>query len=207
MKNLLSKIKYAILAIFLMALSCQKEDCLIIDPPEENKLVIELSVNKLYWGETGASGELNGEYKEYGTAEYAVDSNGVYGMAISEFVWYENSTWAAREVIALDNIVELTTVGDTIELVGQEISSTEPLIRLFHMYLDGDAGAECYNIDDSAGSKSWLLINYYNSTNNVIVGELNLSLEISDDCPPKYDPDAPDYITVRNFRFRAKLRE
>ncbi len=207
MKNLFSKSMYAALLLFLLALSCQKEDCLIIDPPEENKLVIELSVNKLYWGESGASGEVNGENKEYGTAEYAVDSTGVYGMAISEFVWHENSTWAAREVIALDNIVELTTVGDTIELVRQELTSSEPVVRLFRMYLDGNTVAECYNIDESADTKSWLLINYHNSTNKVIVGELNLSLKISDDCPPKYDPDAPDYITVRNLRFRAKLRE
>ncbi len=210
MKNLFSKSKYAVLAMFLMALSCQKEECPIIEPPEGDKLVIEVNVNKLYWGDSGASGEVNGKNKEYGKAEYVKQlNNGLYGIQIEKYEWIQNSTWAARQNISLLNL-DLQSYGntDTIFIDYQPTNNTtDPLCYVFHLYLDGDAGAECYEIDDEAETPSWLLINEYNPANKVLVGELHLSLEISDQCPPKYDPNAPDYITVRNFHFRAKLRE
>ncbi len=210
MKNLLCKSKYAVLAIFLMALSCQKEECPIIEPPEDNKLVIEVNVNKMYWGESGASGEVNGENKEYGMAEFFIaPNNGLFRIAISKFVWYENSVWATREHFSLGNLkTEDFTNGDTVFIKREDfINMTDPSCSIHHLYLDGDAAAECYEIDDEAETPSWLLITEYNPANRVVVGELHLSLEISDECPPKYDPNAPDYITVRNFHFRAKLRE
>jgi len=210
MKNLLSKSKYAILAILLTVLSCQKEDCPKTPLPEDNKLAIEVNVNKQYWGESGASGEVNGDHKEYGMAEYFIaPNNGLFRIVVSKSVWYDNSIWAARERFSLGNLqTEYFTSGDTIFIERENITNiTDPSCRIYHLYLDGDAGAECYEIDDNAETPSWLLITEYSPENKMVAGELHVSLAISDECPPKYDPNAPDYITVHNFHFRAKMRE
>ncbi len=210
MKNSLFKSKFVILFVFLMMISCDNEVCPTDSPPEDNKLVLEMNVNKMYWGDSGASGEVNGEHEEYGMASFFLTPhNNLYAINIGKFVWYENELWAARELIGIYNLdLDAYENSDTIVLSKQPSNNIiDPFCRIYHLYLDGDAGAECYEIDDESGEKSWLLIRNYDRVNGFVSGELNLSMSISDNCPDKYDPNAPDNITIRNFRFRAKLRE
>ena len=161
-------------------------------------------------GYFGASGIVNGNEKEYQGDEYAFyyqDNEEYFGIQIASFEWVGNVIWAHREIITLSSL-DLTMIGDTIVLESLEnFSNDKPFAHIYHAYLDGDAVAECYKILDFENSKSWLLLTEYDEQVGYLAGTIHADYVISDVCPPKYDPSQPDTIRVRDFWFRAKLRE
>ncbi len=194
-------------SILLIALSCTKTEYIevTVEVPVHDTLIIK--VEKDETGYFGASGFVNGIKKEYHGAEFHESLNELYGIQIASFEWIENVIWAHREIITILN-VNLISIGDTISLESLENFSTEkPFAHIYHAYLDGDAAAECYKILDDASSKSWFLITEYDEDSGELAGTIHADYVISDICPPKWDSSQPDTIRIRDFWFRAKLRE
>ena len=198
------------ISLILFAFSCTKIEYIEVpvEIPVYDSLIIK--VEKDETGYFGASGFVNGIQKEYQGAEfsfYTSDNEQRMGFEIASFEWLDNVIWAHREIITLLN-VDFSSIGDTISLESLENFSTDlPFAHIFHAYLDGDAVAECYKILDHEESDSWFLLTEYDMNSGELAGTINADYVISDICPPKYDPLQPDTIRIRDFWFRAKLRE
>jgi len=196
------------ISLLLFVFSCTKTEYIevLVEVPVHDSLIIK--VEKDETGYYGASGIVNGIKKEYMGAEFHESLNNLYGIQIASFEWLDNVIWAHREIITLLNI-DLSSIGDTIILESLENFSVggKPFTHIYHAYLDGDAVAECYKILDNENSKSWLLITEYHEDVGELAGKIQADYVISDICPPKYDPAQPDTIRIRDFWFRAKLRE
>jgi hypothetical protein len=195
-----------------MAFSCTKTEYIEvpIEVPVHDTIVIHdsliIKVKKDDTGYYGASGYVNGNYKEFQGAEFFKNYSDTskFIVIIANFEWLGNILWAARQVIDINNFDIGFNINDTLSL---SQSLEETFSRVYHMYQDGDTGAECYEIFNTQNFDSWFLITEYNEEVGEIAGTIHADYVISDVCPPKYDPTQPDTIRIRDFWFRAKLRE
>ncbi len=189
-------------------MACTKTEFLEV-PVEvkvEDSLVFNLHKDGL--GSFGAEGFINSERKTYKEVQYSFyvrNDEELLGLIIDSLEWIGNTFWANRQRVSVNDINPFQII-DTIKLKPLSLSQEmEPRAGIFHSYLDGDVGAECYRILEN--SESWLLFTEYNEEAGVLEGQIHADFVISENCPPKYDPSQPDTIIVRDLRFRAGLRE
>lgn len=194
------------ISLLLVNFSCTNTEYIdvTIEIPVNDSIFIK--VVKDQTGYYGASGFINNTYKEYQGCDFiqnTVDTSNFY-IQIGHFVWFGNTIWAHREVISLNKIPYPIKVNDTIQLISNQKTKYG---RIYHLYEDGDVLAECYVILDNNKSKSWFIITEYHENTGEIAGTIHADFVISNICPPKYNPNQPDTIRIRDFWFRAKHRD
>jgi hypothetical protein len=206
MRNLLKYSKFLILALLI---SCTETEVPPMTPASRiEKLTINTDIDYGYWGTSGASGYFNDFLFVFGYSDYSkAPNNDFYGISCQRGIWFEDVQWANREDLVFNklNLQELE-INDTLnysEFV--TFLSDDPLITLFNLYSDGDAGAESCSVFDGEYD-SRLIITEKDFANNVIAGNVNAKISLNDLCPPKYDPSKPDEYIIRDFNFRARLR-
>ncbi len=155
----------------------------------------------------GGSAYLNGNYREYQGAEYAVSQSELSGIQIASFEWVDNFDWVPREIVTVSNIKGFT-IGDTISLSSSNFESSDlPFSNLFYAYGDDNNISDCYGILEEDGSSSWLMILEYDESVPEISGMINANYIISDVCPSDSDIPRSDTVRLRDLVFWASLRE
>ena len=173
-----------IIALALIIGSCKKEDC------------------KPHYQLPGGGGSaiVNGSYIEFG-AGYGIEANGKHSLFLDNAVWFENTVWALRNRIDIQNL-ELN-LKDPMTLNHQLLGRATILSAYFSTIReDGDLSGECYELLETKDFPNWIVITEHHEGVE-IAGSLQAAFIISNECPQKDDPADPDTIYVNNCNFRA----